>query len=86
MNVALTSISAYHKIGADREVMCKTLTDLYRAAGPLTDREAGRILDWHPSQVSARRNDLEGIVEFGVKKDPITNKTGKMWGFASLFS
>lgn len=85
MTVAFTSKLAYHAIGADREVMCTTLSTLYRGMGPLTDREAGRILDWHPSQVSARRNDLEGVVELGVKKDPITHKSGKVWGYATLF-
>lgn len=84
--IALTSIAAYHDIKATREVMCNTLLRLYIEQGPMSDREACRRLLWEaPSVVSARRNDLEGIVDMGRVKDPVTKKTVTLWGMATLF-
>ena len=86
MTATLTSIHSYHDIKATREVMCNTLYRLYIEQGPMSDREACRRLLWEaPSVVSARRNDLDGIVDMGRVKDPVTKKTVIVWGRATLF-
>ena len=83
--IALTSIRAFHDIKATREVMCDTLLRLYIEQGPMSDREACRRWLWEaPSVVSARRNDLEGIVDMGRVKDTSTEKTVIIWGLNHL--
>lgn len=86
MTATSTSIRAYHDIASTREAMCDTLLRLYIVEGPMSDREACRRLTWEaPSVVSARRNDLEGIVEMGRVKDPVTGMRVKVWGKNTLF-
>lgn len=76
-----TSITAYHETRSQRLIMCAQLEYLYREKGDMTDRDAATALGWHPSVVSARRNDLLSLIEEkGVKKDPTTHKTVKVWG------
>ena len=84
MTATSTSIRAYHEIVSERGLMCDRLRALYSVHGPMTDREASRHLGWHPSEVSARRNDLEDVVLYGLKKDPITGKSGRVHGLATL--
>ncbi|RJQ33873.1 hypothetical protein C4568_03670 [Candidatus Parcubacteria bacterium] len=85
MTATSTSIRAYHDIASTREVMCQSLLRLYIEQGPMSDREACRRLMWEaPSVVSARRNDLDGIIEMGKVKDPITGMTVKVWGLNHL--
>lgn len=84
MTTTETSVRAYRETVDSRASLCACLLALYKSHGPMTDREAGRHLGWHPSSVSARRNDLDGVVLFGLKKDPITGKSGRVHGLATL--
>jgi hypothetical protein len=83
MTVQSTSTTAYLETAESREILCKRLHRLYeRHVNGLTDREAGRLLNLHPSQVSARRNDLGSIVynrDEETRRDPFTRKSGKVW-------
>jgi hypothetical protein len=49
----------------------------------MSDREAGEVLGWIPSRVSARRDHLVKngqVVDIGKQKDLLTNKTVLIWG------
>lgn len=88
MSVQDTSIEAYHDLIKRREItprareVLKCLID----HGPMADFEIAAKLNWHPSQISARRGDLineenTGLVVFTgkYKQNPFTNKTVRIW-------
>lgn len=81
--IASTSIDAYKQTALSREALCKQLMALYEShMEGLTDNEAGRLLVWHPSQVSARRADLGGLIynkDEERRKDPVTRKNNLVW-------
>lgn len=91
MTVSFTSVAAYRSIASSRAVQCERLLTVYETAGALSDRDAAEILNWNPSEVSARRNDLmkdgRKVFELATQKDKHTHKTVKVWGVAreSLF-
>lgn len=83
MTATATSISAFHATTSERERKCASLLYLYQNIGAMSDREASYRLGWDRSDVSARRNDLKGVVVgLGEKKDPQTGKTVNVYGIA----
>lgn len=83
MPVQSTSINTYHDTKSERSQRCEDLYDLYAKKGFMSDREAGQILGWYPSDVSARRNDLGmRVMQKGTKKDSVTHRTVMTWGLS----
>lgn len=88
MAVTDTSIQAYHDLITRRLITprARAVLKCLMEYGPMADFEIAAKLDWHPSQVSARRGDLvtednTGVVVFTgqYKQNPHTNKTVRVW-------
>lgn len=88
MSVADTSVASYYELVKDGKISegCRRIISALVEFGPMTDRQLSNILDWPPSQVAARRNDLmndkeTGFVVFSGRyyKDPDTKKKVRVW-------
>lgn len=88
MTAADTSIAAYNELVREGTITegCRKVVSALMEFGPMSDRQLASILDWPPSQVAARRNDLmneqgTGFVVFSGRyyKDPATKKKVRVW-------